>query len=294
MSEPSVSVVVAAWQDTAGLAECLEALAPQHGNGTEVIVVSSAECPPQLKDRHGHVAWVDAARDLSIPGLWGLGLQRSSRDVVALTTAHFTPAPDWVPAIRRSHARLDSPAIGGPIDPPRGGSLVDWATYFMRYSAYARCDREETRDDLAADNASYKRAAVLAHADLLRDGFWEQDFHRRFRRAGRTLTLVPEMRVRQRRSFGFRRFARQRFDHGRRFGRARMSGRGTGTRIAYLLGSAAVPALLLARISSRVVRNGRDLGRFAAGLPILTCFVVAWTVGEAMGYADAVTAESRA
>jgi hypothetical protein len=284
---PSVSVVVAAWQDTAGLVECLDALAPQQGDGTEVMVVSSAACPPELKDRLGGVAWVDAPGDLPIPGLWGLGMQRSSRDVVALTTAHFTPGPDWVPAIRRSHSRLDSPAIGGPIDPPRGGGLVDWATYFMRYSAYARCDREEAREDLAGDNASYKRAAVLAHPELLRDGFWEQEFHRRFRRAGSTLTLVPEMRVRQRRSFGFLRFIRQRFQHGRQFGRTRMRGRGTWARAVHVLASPAVPALLLARISSRVLRNGRDLGRFTAALPIVGCFVLAWAAGEAAGYLGA-------
>lgn len=294
MTEPSVSVVVAAWQDTDGLAECLDALESQHGDGTEVIVVSGAACPSELKRRFGGVSWVVAAGDLPIPGLWGLGVQRSSRDVVALTTAHFAPAPDWVPAIRRSHARLDSPAIGGPIDPPRGGGLVDWATYFMRYSAYARCDREEARDDLAGDNASYKRAAVLAHADLLRDGFWEQEFHRRFRRAGRTLTLVPEMRVRQQRSFGFRRFLRQRFEHGRRFGRTRMRERGSGARVAYLLASPAIPALLLGRISSRVLGNGRDFAHFAAALPIVACFVLAWTAGEAMGYLDAATAGGRA
>jgi hypothetical protein len=287
-------VVVAVWQDAAGLAECLDALASQHGDGTEVIVVSSAACPPDLKGRLGGVAWVDAPGDLPIPGLWSMGMQRSSRDVVALTTAHFAPAPDWVPAIRRSHARLDSPAIGGPIDPPRGGGLVDWATYFMRYSAYARCDREEARDDLAGDNASYKRAAVLAHADLLRDGFWEQEFHRRFRRAGRTLTLVPDMRVRQRTSFGFRRFLRQRFEHGRRFGRARLAGRGAGAHAVYVLASPLVPAILLTRIGGRVVRNGRDLGTFLAALPILSCFVLAWTVGEAMGYLDSAAARRRA
>ena len=294
MTGPSVSVVVAAWEDTAGLAECLDALASQQGNGTEVIVVSGATCPPELKHRFGGVSWVEAAGDLPIPGLWGLGMQRSSRDVVALTTAHFMPSPGWVQAIRRSHSRLDSPAIGGPIDPPGGGGLVDWATYFMRYSAYARCDREESRVDLAGDNASYKRAAVLAHADLLRDGFWEQDFHRRFRRAGRTLTLVPEMRVRQRRSFGFRRFLRQRFEHGRRFGRARLAGRGAGARALHVLASPLVPAILLARIAGRVLRGGRDLGPFAAALPILTCFVLAWAAGEASGYVDAATAGSRA
>jgi GT2 family glycosyltransferase len=287
MAEPSVSVVVAAWEDTAGLQECLESLAPQRDDGTEVIVVSSAPCPAELKDRFGGVAWLDAARELPIPGLWSLGMEHSGRDVVAITTAHFTPAADWVPVIRRSHARLESPAIGGPIDPPRGGSLVDWATYFMRYSAYARCDREETRDDLAGDNASYKRAAVLAHPEFLRDGFWEQEFHRRLLRAGGTLTFVPGMRVRQRTSFGFRRFVRQRFQHGRQFGRTRLKGRGPGTRAFYVLASPLVPAVLLGKISVRVLRGGRDLDRFVAALPILACFVLAWAAGEATGYLDA-------
>jgi len=294
VAEPSVSVVVAAWQDTAGLPECLESLAAQRADGTEVIVVSSAPCPPELKDRFGGVAWVDAARELPIPGLWGLGMQRAGRDVVAITTAHFTPAPDWVPVIRRSHARLESPAIGGPIDPPRGGSLVDWATYFMRYSAYARGGREESRDDLAGDNASYKRDAVLAHADLLRDGFWEQEFHRRFLRAGRTLTFVPGMRVAQRTSFGFRRFLGQRFEHGRRFGRTRLRGRGTAASVLHVLASPLVPAILLGRISGRVLRGGRDHARFVAALPILVCFILAWAAGEATGYVDAAATRSGA
>jgi hypothetical protein len=286
MAEPSVSVVVAAGEDAAGLALCLETLAAQAADGTEVIVVSSAPCPAETRERFPGMAWLDARRPLPVPGLWGLGIERADRDVVATTTGHFTPAPDWVQVIRRSHARLGSPAIGGPIDPPREGGLVEWATYFTRYSAYARGEREESRHDLAADNASYKRAALLAHRELLRDGFWEQDFHRRFLRAGATLTFVPEMRVRLRSASGFRRFLRERFQHGRRFGRARLQGRGTAARVLHVLASPLVPAILLARISSRMLRGGRHLGRFAAAFPVLTCFVLAWSAGEAAGYAS--------
>jgi GT2 family glycosyltransferase len=294
MDEPSVSVVVAAWEDTAGLAECLESLAAQREDGTEVIVVCGAPSSAELKARFAGVTWLDAGRDLPIPRLWSLGMERAGKDVVALTTAHFTPASDWVPVIRRSHARLESPGIGGPIEPPLGGGLVDWATYFMRYSAYRRADREETRSDLAGDNAAYKRAAVLAHPELLRDGFWEQEFHRRFLRAGRTLTFVPQMRVRQSTSYGFRRFLRQRFQHGRQFGRARLRGRGAGARLLYVAASPLVPAVFLGKISARVLRGGRDLGRFMAALPVLACFVLAWSAGEAAGYVGAGRARSRA
>ena len=287
MAEPSLSVVVAAWEDDAGLVECLESLAAQHEDGTEVIVVSSAPCAAALKDRFAGVAWVEAARDLSVPALWRLGMERAGKDVVALTTAHFTPAADWVPVIRRSHSRLESPAIGGPIEPPEDGGVVAWATYFLRYSAYVPGAREESRQDLAGDNASYKRAAVLSAPDLLRDGFWEQEFHRRLLRAGATLTFVPQMRVRQSGSFGFRPFLLQRFQHGRRFGLTRLRDRGPWTRALYVAASPLVPAIVLAKVTARVVGNGKHLGRFVAALPVLACFVVAWAAGEAAGYLGA-------
>jgi hypothetical protein len=211
-------------------------------------------------------------------------MERAGNDVVALTTAHFTPASDWVPVIRRSHARLASPAVGGPVEPPLAGGPVDWATYFLRYSAYAPCAREENRQDLAGDNASYKRADVLSAPDLLRDGFWEQEFHRRLLRAGRTLVFVPAMRVRQTTSFGFRPFLRQRFQHGRQFGLTRLRGRGPWARALYVAASPLVPAVLLAKVTARVLGNGRHLGRFVGALPVLACFVLAWAAGEAAGY----------
>lgn len=287
MGEPSLSVVVAAFGDAAGLTECLESLAAQRADGTEIIVVSSASCPDVVKDRFAGVSWLAASGDMPVPRLWGLGMERAAKDVVALTTAHFTPAPDWVAVIRRSHARLGSPAIGGPIEPPSDGNPVAWATYFLRYSAYAPTGGEERREDLAGDNASYKRAAVVSHGDLLREGFWEQDFHRRLLREGATLTFVPQMRVRQRGSFSFRRFLRQRFHHGRRFGLTRLRGRGPWARAFYVAASPLVPAILLARVSARVLRNGRDLGRFVAAFPVLVCFVLAWAAGEAAGYLGA-------
>ena len=93
--------------------------------------------------------------------------------------------------------------------------------------------------------------------------------------------------MRQRASFGFRRFLRQRFDHGRRFGRTRLAGRGGGARVVHILASPLVPAVLAARIAGRVLRAGSDLGPFVAALPFLACFVVAWAAGEAAGYLDA-------
>jgi hypothetical protein len=102
------------------------------------------------------------------------------------------------------------------------------------------------------------------------------------------------MRVAQRTSFGFRRFLGQRFEHGRRFGRTRLRGRGTAARVLHVLASPLVPAILLGRISGRVLRGGRDHARFVAALPILVCFILAGAAGEAAGYVDAAATRSGA
>lgn len=282
MPRPDLSVVVAAWPDDRGLADCLAALAPQLGDGTEVLVVAAGD-PAERP-----AGWPPQARRLAgnglIPDLWAAGIGEARGGVVAITTAHFRPAPDWVGAVRAAHARLESPAIGGAIDPPRGGSLVDWATYFLRYSAYLGYGREQDVPDVAGDNASYKRGALEAHPDLVRNGFWELDLHRRLRAEGRRVTFDPAVRVTQRHSFGFRRFMAQRFEHGRQFGGNRFPGRPLPVRLAAAAAAPLIPAVFLAKIVRRVVRGRRYYGPFLAALPVMLCFLLAWSLGEAVGY----------
>lgn len=284
MSESTLSIVIAASGDTAGLAECLGSLSAQRAHAREIVVVATVPAPADLSARFPGIEWVEADAGLLIPQLWGLGMARALGDVVAITTAHFAPAPGWAEAIGRAHARLEAPAIGGPIDPPRGGRVVDWATYFLRYSAYFGPDRERAVADLPGDNASYKRSALGAPADLVRDGFWERDLHRRLRAEGRALVSVPAIRVAQRASFGFRRFLRQRFEHGTQFGRSRLQGRGVLVGLAAAAASPLIPAVFLAKIVVRVARSGRDFGPFVAALPTLACFLMAWSLGEGWGY----------
>lgn len=283
-AEPTLALVIAAWPDLDGLADCLSALAPQRHGCAEAFVVSPVDSPAELRARHPWATWVAVPPGQLIPHLWGAGLARASADVAALTTAHFVPAPDWVAALRQAHARLDAPAIGGPIDPPRGRRLVDWATYFLRYSPYLRYVQEQAVPDLAGDNASYKRAALDAYPGRLADGFWELELHRTLRAAGKQLVFVPGVRVTQQTSFGFRRFLRQRLQHGKHFGQARFQGRSAWWRLAGVAAAPLIPLVFLAKIVKNVVRGGRDFGPFLAALPILIAFLLAWSVGEAWGY----------
>jgi hypothetical protein len=292
--QPSVSIVIAAWPTLAGLEDCLEALCGQRDSSTECIVVSSVFPSQELRERFPWVCWSQAASNSLIPHLWGSGMAKSRGEIIAITTAHFTPAPDWIVALRQAHARWECWAVGGRIDPPRRGGPVSWAIYFLRYSAYLAYRQEQLVPDVAGDNASYKRVAFKSFPNLLRDGFWELDLHRRLSAEGRAPVFVPGIRVTQRHSFGFWCFLSQRFRHGKQFGRSRGKRWVTVLRLGAAIAFPVIPALFLSKIVLRVVRSGQHIGRLLSALPALVCFLLAWAAGEACGYlvgANSATAQ---
>jgi hypothetical protein len=230
------------------------------------------------------VQWLDPASDVLIPNLWAKGMAAARGEIVAITIGHFVPASDWIEQIRQAHRRLDSAGIGGAIDPPRGSSTADRATYFLRYSKYIEYEREQRVTDIAGDNASYKRETITAHWESIREGFWEPEFHRLVLAAGQSLSFVPAIRVTQRTSFGIRRFCAQRFNHGKHFGRDRMRGKPLIVRLAAVVAGPLVPVVIMAKIARRIIRKPSYLGPFLTSLPVLSIFVVCWALGETWGY----------
>jgi hypothetical protein len=279
-----VSVVIAAWPDVAGLSNCLESLAAQRDEQTQVIASPAIEPPANLVMRFDWVQWLDAATDALIPSLWSKGMAVARGEIVAITIGQLVPASDWLERIRQAHRRLDSPGIGGAIDPPRGGNVVDWATYFLRYSKYFKYEREQNVTDIAGDNASYKRAAIATHWESISEGFWEPEFHRLVLATGQKVTFDPAIRMTQNASFGIRRFCEQRFNHGRHFGRDRMDGKLWLFRLAGIIAVPLIPVILLAKISRDLVKKPAYLGPFLKSLPVLSLFIACWAFGEASGY----------
>ena len=286
MTDPSlpVSVVVAAWPDSAGLAGCLDSLERQGDGPVQLFVVSPLPPPAGFGRSRPAVHWLVAPPGALIPQLWSQGMAAATGDVVAITTAHFVPAADWIAQIRAAHRRLGSAGIGGPIDPPRGGSLGDWATYFLRYSTGFIYHEEQSVPDLIGDNASYRRSALQTHWESIRDGFWEPEFHRRVLAGGGTLTFVPGIRLTQTTSFGIARFCSQRLAHGRHFGRERIRGKSAFFRVAGIVLSPLIPLVLLAKILVRLGHKPAYGWPFLACSPVLLLFIGSWSLGELWGY----------
>jgi hypothetical protein len=279
-----LSVVIAVWPNLDGLAECLDSLTSQRDTATEILVVSEAPVPTKIRSRSPWVQWLESSPNMLVPHLWSIGMGSSRGRIVAITTARFVPARDWLKNICESHRRLASAGIGGIIDPPCGHSAKDWAIYFLRYSAYLNYTREQIVPEIAGDNASYKRDSLVTHRDTIAEGFWEPDFHRVLRAEGKTLSFVPAIRVTQGAPFGVRCFCMQRFQHGRHFGRMRLRGSSAPIRIARVVTSPLIPVVLLAKIFRRVMASRRYFGRLLFSFPLLFVFVVAWTLGEIFGY----------
>ena len=286
-AEIDLSVVVAVWPDLNGTAECLRSLASQQESAIEVLLVGGEAFPIEMRSRFPSVRWFEGSPKMLVPHLWSIGIAASRGNIIALTTARFMPARDWLKNIYEAHRRLPSAGIGGAIDPPPEEDAKSWAIYFLRYSAYLSYSREQLIDEIAGENASYKRDSLTAHGAAIANGFWEPEFHRLLRAEGKTLTFVPAIRITQGASLGFRDFCQQRFRHGRHFGRTRLRESSAPVRIARIVTSPLIPAVLLAKIFYRVIASRRYAGQLLVSLPILLVFVVAWTIGEVFGYCTA-------
>jgi hypothetical protein len=283
---PDLSVVVASIDAAHAIASCLRAL-EEGTRGVEaevVVVVASRENDAQTARRAAPNATVIVEPSGTLtPVLWARGFHASTGNVVAFTTAHFLVGPGW------GRAMLDGVAsgavgVGGPIRLARSTTPTDWATYFLRYSAFLGLGDHDRAvvADIPGDNAAYERSALERHAESFANGFWEIDFHRRVRADGRELAMLPGAASWFSRSFTLRDITRQRFEHGRHFGAWRVRSGGVSRR-RVIAASPLVPPLLLARIAARVARRPSLAWRFAIALPALAVLAVAWALGEVAG-----------
>lgn len=221
----------------------------------------------------------------STPVMWAAGFARSRGRIVAFTTADFMVTESWARSLIRA---IDAGATGaaGALTLSEGTSVVGWATFFLRYSAFLTPSAEGDAStlELPGDNAAYRREALLRHAHSFVEGFWEVDFHRRLRAepGHHTLALVAGAEARFVPAVSLATVARQRFAHGSHSGAWRVE---TGARATWqvVLSAPLVPLVLTARMARRVGRARGYAWRFIASLPALLSLAAAWAAGEAWG-----------
>ena len=283
---PKLSIVLASQNARGSVAECLRSIERQSGeNIIEIIVVdNSIDGTREIIARDfPNIKVVSAAKDKLIPQLWGIGINESAGDVIALTTTHFVPAKNWIAEILKIH-EAPYAGVGGAIENDERAGIVSWAVYFCRYSQFVPPFAEENTDNFAADNASYKRHSLEHVKHAMTDGFWEVFVHQAMIKEKMQLFLTPKIAVYHQHSFAFSGFMRQRFLHAIEFGRSRAANISSAKRVMLILLSPLIPFVYLYRISRRVFGKKRNVGKYIISLPVLILFLVSWAAGELYGY----------
>ncbi len=218
-----------------------------------------------------------------IPEMWGDGIRVAQAHNVALTTAHCIPAPDWVDKLLSTNMQ-EYPGVGGIIENDIASNARDWAIFFLRYISFSPPQKSREINEIAADNAVYRREDILENGDLLEKGFWEPSFHSRFRKKNMTLFLSSDLVAIHRNLYTTGQFFKQRLAHGKEFGLARVTEISMVKRLILILLSPALPVLFLKKIIVSVNRDGVHKSKLPKAIPWLLVFLLAWGLGEARGY----------
>lgn len=283
---PALSIVAAAVNPAVTLDAWLRAIAPQvEGRNVDVLIVGveGDRAIEAARRTHPFGQYVAVPAGVLVPLMWSAGLQRARGSLIAFTITACTPEPGWIDAILAAHASPHA-GIGGVIEYAADGTLVDRALHLVRYTPYLPPLPAGPVLDVAGDNGTYKRSALDPFmAALVRDGFWEAEVNRGLRARGETLWIEPRIRVSHAKSYSAAAFSRQRFVHGRVFGRARRGAFSLPSRLAHAALAPIVPLLMLARALRTVAARGRLDTRTVLASPLALWFLTCWAAGEAAG-----------
>lgn len=293
-SAKRLSVVVGSVESSRSIVACIEALweSCRYYDAELIVVDAGGDSAVAAAVRsHPGVQLISMPEDTLTPRLWSEGLAVSSGSIVAFTTGHCIVSRDWA-----SHliAAIDggAAAAGGPLRLESHSTALDSAIFFLRYSAFIEGKSDASVSDIAGDNAAYSRSDIPDASWTREAGFWERDVNRAILARGKALQWVDGAVAEFGRSFGFASICRQRFFHGRLFGKSRVADEGE-SRLKIILGSVLVPFILSVRAGRRVLGVSAYRTRYLVALPLTLVTAACWAAGEAVGAMEASVADRR-
>lgn len=280
-----LSIVIAEEMSAANLPEIFASLQPERWPNVEFILCSGSNVDafPGVPESN-NVRIIPAPTGSRIPLLWRDGILAARADRVALTTAHCVPSSTWVEQLLTYPLQADQVAVGGAIANQDNDDAVGRAIYLLRYVRYTTAHTSGQVADIAADNAIYRKADILAHPDLLQIGFWEPSFHERFVAQGLQMQFDNQLLVVHKNCYSISGFMWQRFSHGIEFGMARAKKMSRMRRLAMILLSPLIPLIFAKKILAKAKGNAQIESTINRDLFWLMIFILAWAAGETIGY----------
>jgi hypothetical protein len=285
----SVAVAVVSICSAAHLERCLAVLEAQEGAPPFDVVVCH---DPHIRGveavarRHPRARVFANAGQRTPLELASAALRAARADVVLLTEDHCLPRPDWVRRMLEAR-KPDRAAVGGRVEIREGASAVDWAFYFVDFFRYAGPVRAGPSPSLTVCNVAYERARLEAIRPLWEARFHETAVNEALRARFGPLWLEPRSEVAMRREVAFRDAVAERYAFGRLFGCTRLEHWPPARRWLAAALAPGLPVLLLGRMAAKALRSAGLARAVARALLPLLAMVLAWSLGEWLGYLTA-------
>jgi hypothetical protein len=219
----------------------------------------------------------------TIPEMRAKAFAAATGRVVAVIEDHVLVPPGWANALVGEIDR-GAVVVGGAVENAATTTLLDRAAFLCEYSHCLPPIAEGSVSWLTGNNVAYRRDALDRFRAVIDAGHWENHLHDAMRAAGIDLVCRPSIVIGHKKHYTFMEYFSQRFLYARSYAGARVQGAPLGRRLFYAAASAALPALLFARIASRVLGKTRNVGLMASTAPLILVFVSAWAWGEFVGY----------
>ncbi|MBI4816490.1 MAG: glycosyltransferase [Deltaproteobacteria bacterium] len=287
MNDPTVSVAVVAIAGARYLERCLSALRAQvNAPVFEVVVVydPKLEGVLALEHRYPEARITSNAGQRTPLELASRAIQECKGDIIVLTEDHCVPAPDFVSRRLSDLTTQRCAAAGGPVDLEPEASALEFAFYFVDFFRYASPIRAGASPTLTVCNVAYRRRDLEAIDARWRELFHETAVNTALCERFGPLFLGSGGRVTTRRRVSLAGAVKERWAFGRLFGATRLDFSTPGMRRLYRLGAPILPALLFGRMARRALRDEHLSRAFARGLGPVALMVLAWSVGEWLGY----------
>ena len=276
------SVILAVEHSVQNLPQVLARLAPAAHPRLEFLVCHKEPSDPlAVLERNENCRAIACPPTARIPHMWRDGILAARGERVALLSAHCIPCASWSANLERLAMPPGTAGVGGYFSNDPTASALDTAIFLLRYAQFCTPRDRDAIAHIAADNAVYRRSAILDCPELLPQGFWETDYHRQFAARGLKLQLTSELEVIHTNRYTSPEFAAQRREHGFEFGRGRARVMSTARLTLLAAAAPAIPAVLLAKVLRRAGASGAARAIYA--FFHLTYFALSWGLGETRG-----------
>lgn len=288
MTAPALSVVVPAVNRFEDLAGALDALAGERNAvALEVLVPErlGEAFRAQVAAAYPWVRLLPAPPTATIPELRALAFRAATAPAVAVIEDHVLVPPGWASAMLAALAD-GAAAVGGSVENAATETLLDWAAFLCEYSALLPPLVAGEVTGLTGNNTAYRREALEQEQARAawEAGRWEDHLHAAIRAQGGRLVQHPEIRVGHRMHYAPGEYPAQRFLYSRAWAGMRAEGWSVPRRFAAGALALALPPVLFARIVRTVWGKGYHRGILVRALPRLAGYVLAWGLGEVVGY----------